>query len=595
MAENEDLLKYIKVASAYQSKAIPNNKGYTFISNANGIPQAWKSDGYEEANLWGNYPDRVLAVYHSPTGNEAIIGIDDKGDEKEQFYLQQTDSDELEKLVYEPAFFHKFGGWSPDGRQICFSSNRRNPGYFDVFTVDVKTKELRTVLEYDGICEPVCWSADGESIIMSVDKTNIEKELSLLHIESGELSVIGKKNELAHYSTVQLTKDGETGYVLTSLGEDTVYVGRFETDQPDTIEKVYGVDNWDVEELQLSPTEKELAFTVNEEGYSTLMIFDLTENTATRLDNMSDGVIDSLSWLNEDALIFTLKTATIPGDIWLYNVRNQSTTRLTTVSNNEVLQERWIEPSLRKFKSFDGLEVPYFLYEKGAEKNRPAVVYVHGGPESQIRPTYNPVIQYLAERGFAVIAPNVRGSKGYGEKYIKLDDGRKRMDAVKDLTWLAKDLHTSLGIDPDRIGVIGRSYGGFMVLASLTHFPTYWKAGVNIVGISHFTSFLQNTGSWRRHLRECEYGSLAHDQEFFEKISPLHRADQITAPLLVFHGRNDTRVPVSEAEQLVTGMKERGQIVDFTVFEDEGHQTERLENVITMHTESIQFFEKHLR
>src|SRR5699024_1704883 len=252
-------------------------------------------------------------------------------------------------------------------------------------------------------------------------------------------------------------------------------------------------------------------------------------------------------------------------------------------------------PTIHTFLSFDGLEVPYFYYEKDDGRDKPAVVWVHGGPESQIRAEYNPVIQYLVEQGFSVAAPNVRGSRGYGRTYIQLDDVRKRMDSVIDLAWLYKDLVNSHGVDEKRVGIMGRSYGGFMVLASLTHYPDLWAAGVNIVGISHFKTFLENTGPWRRRLREFEYGSLKYDIDFFEDIAPLNHSHKIKAPLLVFHGKNDTRITVSEAEQLVQDMKERNQDVDITIFPDEGHQTVRLKNHITMNSEIVEFMKEHLK
>src|SRR5699024_8720913 len=157
--------------------------------------------------------------------------------------------------------------------------------------------------------------------------------------------------------------------------------------------------------------------------------------------------------------------------------------------------------------------------------------YIHGGPEGQTKADYNPVIQYLADQGFAVAAPNVRGSNGYGRTYIKLDDVRKRMDSVKDLVWLVKDLVNTHEVDEKKVGIIGRSYGGFMVLAALTHFPEVWAAGVNIVGISHFKTFMENTGAWRRRLRAYEYGSLENDSDFFEEIAPLNHSEKIVAPL----------------------------------------------------------------
>jgi dipeptidyl aminopeptidase/acylaminoacyl peptidase len=248
---------------------------------------------------------------------------------------------------------------------------------------------------------------------------------------------------------------------------------------------------------------------------------------------------------------------------------------------------------LRSFVSFDGLEVPYFYY--GQEKKKsPAVVYVHGGPESQAKYEFNAVVQYLAGQGFAVFVPNVRGSAGYGNEYMNLDNGRKRMDSVADLAWLVKDIARIDAVDSEKIGIIGRSYGGFMVLAAMTHYPDLWAAGVDIVGISHFRTFLENTGLWRRKLREIEYGTLADDSDFFEEIAPLNLSHNIKAPLLIFHGRNDTRVPVSESEQMYTDMRARGQEAELIVFDDEGHKTEKIENHILMNEKVAQFFRQHL-
>ncbi|WP_157261878.1 S9 family peptidase, partial [Paenibacillus sp. A3] len=197
-------------------------------------------------------------------------------------------------------------------------------------------------------------------------------------------------------------------------------------------------------------------------------------------------------------------------------------------------------------------------------------------------------------QGFNVVTPNVRGSMGYGKTYLNLDNARKRMDAVADLAWMVKDLSRFATVDTGKIGIMGRSYGGFMVLAALTHYPDLWAAGVDIVGISHFRTFLENTGEWRRALREAEYGTLADDSDFFEEIAPLNHSQNIKVPLLIFHGRNDTRVPVSEAEQLYADMRARGQEAKLVIFEDEGHQTEKMENHIAMNTEIVRFFRKYL-
>src|SRR5699024_9911206 len=349
----------------------------------------------------------------------------------------------------------------------------------------------------------------------------------------------------------------------------------------------------DIEEIKLSPTGEILAYTINEGGISKLGYYFLESQEHKTIASLPNGVYQSLAWMTESELVVGVKSATLPGDIWKVDIVHDTAERLTSMGEDKEINHLLVEPELCYFTSFDGLKVPYFLYGKKHDQ-QPAVVYVHGGPEHQIRMEFNPVIQFLVSQGFVVATPNVRGSMGYGRKYVKLDDVRKRMDAVADLKWLTKDLIKNHAVDGEKIGIMGRSYGGFMVLAALTHYPEFWAAGVDIVGISHFKAFLENTGPWRRRLREFEYGSLAEDIDFFEKIAPLNHTDQITAPLLVFHGRNDTRVPVTEAEQLTAELKEQGKHVELHIFEDEGHQTEKLENHITMNTKIVEFMEKFL-
>lgn len=594
MQKEDQLLAYLNAKSAYQSKTIPTKNKFTFLSKLTGMPQVWTLGEDEKPIQYGRLQDRVVSVHHSQDGDRSVIGMDKQGNEKEQLYLLEDDGSKIGVLVNEPDYFHHVGGWSPNGRYISFSSNRRHPGFFDVYIQDIQTKRLKKIFEYDGNCIPLSWLADGEHILVSVSETNIDKGIYILNINTGHTVRIGQDGVHARYQSINLSDDGKSGYLLTDLGEETLYLCRFSIDKPNQLEKLIHIPEWDIEEISLSPQEDTIALTLNEGGIFKLLLLDVHSNETLTIDNISKGVIDSLSWLNQDQLIFTLKTPTSPGDIWQYSISTAELKRLTYISQSDEVEKFWIEPKIYSFRSFDGLEVPYFYYEKEKDPNKPAVVYVHGGPEGQTRAVYDPVIQYLVDQGFAVAAPNVRGSRGYGRTYIKLDDARKRMDSVQDLAWLAKDLVHSHGVDDQKIGVMGRSYGGFMVLASVTHYPDVWAAGVNIVGISNIKTFLENTGEWRRKRREFEYGSLEHDADFFEEIAPLNHSHKITAPLLVFHGRNDTRVPVSEAEQLVSDMEGRGQTVELIVFEDEGHHTEKIDNHITMNSKIVEFFTKYL-
>lgn len=353
--------------------------------------------------------------------------------------------------------------------------------------------------------------------------------------------------------------------------------------------------SWDMEELTINPTKTNLAYTINEGGISKAFLYSLLDGTEVQIPT-EQGVISGFSFSTNGAdLAFDLNGATHPTDLWTYCIHTNETNRLTYTSYSPVVEDVLVEPEQRSFESFDGIQIPFFYYKPKQKGPHPVIVFVHGGPESQIRSVYNPFLQYFVHQGFAVCTPNVRGSTGFGKTFSHLDDKRKRMDAVRDLDELARWLKGNHDVHPDKIAIMGRSYGGFMVLAAITHFPEQWAAAIDIVGISSFKSFLENTSIWRRQMREAEYGSLEEDIDFFNEIDPIHRTADITAPLLVLHGRNDPRVPVTEAEQLVTDLEMRKHPVSYLCFEDEGHFFVRTENNRTAYTETASFLAKWLQ
>ncbi|SES93303.1 Dipeptidyl aminopeptidase/acylaminoacyl peptidase [Oceanobacillus limi] len=593
LTEEQELLAYLNANGASSPKVVPGKNEVTFLSKETGIPQVWKWKQGNKITQYSHLNDRVMSVHHSPSGKQTIIGMDSKGNEKQQLFLLTEDGANVEELVVSEDHFHRFGGWSPSEEKIAFASNRRHPGYFDVYVFDMNSKQAEVVYEFDGSCTPICWTKDGEGLLLRLIETNIDQSLYLFDLHTKQMTKLGVRGTNGRYPAIELLKNGDGGYLLTDVGRDTLGLFQFSFQSPTELTEVLSVSNWDIEEIKISPDESKLLFTVNEGGVSKLGIYQFDSESYDVVEDLPSGVFDSLSWIDEENFIVGVKSSVLPGDVWKVHLNTKETERLTYVGDSKSVSHLWMEPELCSFASFDGLEVPYFLYGK-KEKSQPVVIYVHGGPESQIRSVFNPVIQYLAAKGFAVAAPNVRGSMGYGRKYVQLDDVRKRMDSVADLKWLVEDLVQTHHVDREKVGIMGRSYGGFMVLAAVTHYPDLWAAGVDIVGISHFKSFLENTGPWRRKLRESEYGSLEKDVDFFEEIAPLNHTDKITAPLLVFHGRNDVRVPVSEAEQLTADLKEQGKEVELIIFEDEGHQTERIENHITMNSKIVEFFKKCL-
>ncbi|MEZ7172838.1 alpha/beta fold hydrolase [Sporosarcina sp. OR05] len=593
MVDQKDiLLDLLTVHSAYDVQAIQRTGDFTFLSKLSGLPQVWKLDENDEPIQFIHAHDRVQSVYHSPSGDRTVVGIDREGNEKQQLYIVGAAGGTPEVLVESLQHFHHCGGWSPDGKYISYSSNRRSPGYFDVFVMDVDTKEVKQVFTHNGNCIPLGW-VDEQTLFVNVKETNIDSTIHVVCLQTGNHYQIGDHDVLARYEAPVMKKDGEVGYVLTDENEEMLYLSAFSIDEPDELTKLLHWDSWDIDAISLAPKEDVLAFCLNEGGMTKLGMYNTSTGEWEWVENIPNGVIGSMSWRSENALLFTLKTPTEPGDVWEYDRLSGTVTRLTSIGKFET-SRNLVEPGLYTYRSFDGLQIPYFMYHQGQPDNKPAIIYVHGGPESQTKAEYNPIFQFLVYQGFTVVAPNIRGSKGYGRSYIKLDDADKRLDAVADLASLAKELTDAHQVLPHKIGIMGRSYGGFMVLAALSHYPNLWAAGVDIVGMSNLKTFLQNTGEWRRGLREYEYGSLDVYSDYFDKIAPMNLSENITAPLLVFHGRNDSRVPVSEAEQLVQDLESRDRDVELIVFEDEGHQTSKIENHVALHIKTVQFLNRHL-
>jgi dipeptidyl aminopeptidase/acylaminoacyl peptidase len=276
-----------------------------------------------------------------------------------------------------------------------------------------------------------------------------------------------------------------------------------------------------------------------------------------------------------------------------------TTRQWTHAGTAGIPRETFVEPDLVRYGTFDGREIPAFYsvpddVERAEPGDAPVVVDIHGGPESQRRPSFAGLTQYFLSRGYAVFEPNVRGSTGYGKAYTHLDDVEKRMDAVRDIDAAVDWLAARPELDAERVVAKGGSYGGFMVLAALTEYPDRWAAGIDAVGIANFVTFLENTGPWRRELREAEYGSLAEDRDLLEEISPINRVENIEAPLFVLHGANDPRVPVGEAEQIVEQIREQGVPVEKLIFEDEGHGIAKLENQVEAYTRVVDFLDQHV-
>lgn len=606
--------RYLNVQMAYLPSFSGNGRYLSFLSNATGMPQAWRIDLEAAAHTipWPDQVtfavDRVMSAKFSPVrgDNRLFFTHDIGGNENAQMFLLNLESGEETALStgFEEAL-HIPGEWSTDGRYLLFAANRRHPGQFDLYHQPMSggAAELLWQHEEPGYLHGQRFSPNGQRVALIRMARSADHDLLEVDLGTGQVRQLNPPDKTAQFMQLAYSKDGRFLFTVTDLDSDYLHVARL--DLATLAWEKLVTPNWDVELMALSRNGRYLAYSINENGRSKLELIDMGMGVSrpAPLPEGAPGLVgwfDGLLEFSPDSrhLAFSYTSATRTSDIYLWNLGLDDDTvqAVTRMPHGGIPTDRFVAPELIHYPTFDGRQIPAWLYKPAAATSQtlPVVVMVHGGPESQFRPYFNFLAEYLVHNGYAVLAPNVRGSTGYGRAYSHLDDVEKRMDSVADLAHAAYWLKAQPAFDGERIAVYGGSYGGFMVLSALTTYPDLWAAGVDIVGISNFVTFLENTSEYRRSHRESEYGSLAQHRDFLQSISPLNQVKRITAPLMVIHGANDPRVPLSEAEQLVAALEKRGVPVEFLVFDDEGHGLAKLKNKEVAYPAIIQFFNRFL-
>jgi dipeptidyl aminopeptidase/acylaminoacyl peptidase len=575
--------RYLHVRSAYAPSFSHDGKRLGFLTNITGVAEVWSVpiDIHAETPAWPDQltfrGERVASASYSPVADVLLVSADVGGNEHDQLYSLSGDGAVFKALTCLPETIYRFGGWSPDGSRIIYSSNERDSRYFDIYERNVESDETQQLLQHDGTNHAFRYSLDGRYVLMNRAYSNVSNQLFLLDITTGETRALTPKIEDGHalHSMPAWSADMSGLYLLSNRGKQFLSLAWLELGNT---EMTYLRDDpWDVDALELTRDATRMALVLNEEGYSRLLLYDISHGWDARVElpvpDLPKGIY-GVTWSKDGMrLAIEVYRADAAPDVWVWDVQEQIFWRATRSALGGIRQTSFVEPSIVRYPTFDGRQIPAFLYlpHDTQPYALPVVIHVHGGPEGQSRPEFDPVAQYFVARGYAVLKPNVRGSTGYGYEYQSLDDIRLRMDSVADLQHAVFWLRENGIADPKRIAVMGGSYGGFMVLSAITTYPDLWAAAVDIVGIANFVTFLENTGPWRRKLREAEYGSLEHDREFLVQISPIHQVDRITSPLFVVHGANDPRVPVGEAEQIVSALRSRNVPVEYMRFEDEGH------------------------
>src|SRR5579871_5636891 len=561
-----ELQQLLRVRYAYAGQFDAGGQHLVFVADLGGVPQVWGigQQGWPELLLAP--PDRAQTLHTGLRPGQLAITADVGGNEHSQVLYVDGPGQAWRALTDDPTRIHHFGSFSADGQRISFAANTRDHRWFDIYVRDLASGDTRCVLEHDSSNRAGPFSPDGRCLVVQRSFSNSRHELWLVDVSGAQQArLLTSAGAEARYQDAAWTPDGQWLYCLSDFDREFTAPARIDAE---TGELDFLVDDEvEVDEVALDPTGQRLAYVVNRDGAADIVVRELGSGSEQRVEGLPHGAPytywqSGLAW---DAagrqLAISWSASRASPNVFVWTAEAGRAQQMTFAGGLGVDASTLPEPEHVRYPTFDGREIPALWYPAGPKA--PCVVFVHGGPEGQYRPTFQPIVQYLASAGFAVLAPNVRGSTGYGRTYVHLDDVRKRMDSVADLAHAVYWLRDSGRADPHRIAVYGGSYGGFMVLSALTTYPDLWAAAVDLVGIANFVTFLENTGPWRRKLREPEYGSLENDRDFLEAISPIHHVDAITAALFVVHGANDPRVPVGEAEQIVAALQARNVPVEY--------------------------------
>jgi dipeptidyl aminopeptidase/acylaminoacyl peptidase len=610
--------RYLNIRGATSPALSPGADRIAFLTNITGTAQVWMvpaGGGWPEQMTF--YPDRVDFISWSPDGSGLIFGKAIGGNENAQLYWLSPDGAQIKALTDNPKVRHNFGSWSRDGKRISYASNKRNPNFFDVYVMDVASGREELVYQQDGSNQPLDWSFNDQRIIVSheSDQLSLDNDLYLVDLQTKQATLLTQHQGASQFGRVHFTPDGHYIFLGTDDGRESYSLAQMnlQTKRVDILDDT----PWELASTAMSRNGGFFAYTINRDGFSELYIRKLDTDgkpLITTLDEKGapiklpgQGVVSGLNFSKDNSkLAFAFNGARYNSDVWLYDLKSHALSQVTHSSRAGVPASSFIEPELVHYKSFDGREIPAWYYRpqapvgstptgKGARTRLPVIVSVHGGPEGQEQPTFNPNYQYFLSRGYAVLAPNVRGSTGYGKTYTHLDDVAKREDSVKDLAAAVEWLKTEGGADERRIAIMGGSYGGYMTLAAITLYPDLWAAAIEMFGIANFETNLKNTSGYRRKQREREYGTLDKDLAFLKSISPIYRVDRIRAPLLVFQGKNDPRVPYTEAEQIVKALRTRNAPVEYTLFDDEGHGFVKLANRLVVGRKTADFLDQYMK
>jgi dipeptidyl aminopeptidase/acylaminoacyl peptidase len=589
-----------KIGSCYSPSFSPDGKQIAFVSNMNGIPQIWTvlaNGGWP--HLVTALDDQIQSVIWSPTGDWLAFSLAPGGGMNQQIYITRSDGSSLHRLTDGGKENNWLGSWTRDGKVLTFASNMRSGEAMDAYTLDMESGNKKLVAQNQGIGYLQDVSRDSQWGVLYRMQSRSNDDLYLVKMSSGEETNLTTHEGPGNFGGGIFSADGKTIYLSSNKDRDLIAFARVriqDNGKPGTIEIIAERKNGELEDFKVNDQGTTAALIWNVGGKNELSFVDLK---TLRISNASEApgeILREPTWSHDGTeLALSCSGAALTSDIWVLNRKTMKYRQVTFSPHAGIDFQTLVRPELVHFSAEDGLELSGWLYRpKSVKTPGPIVLSFHGGPEGQEQPSFRNTYQALLASGIAVFAPNVRGSSGFGKKFVNLDNGALRVNGVKDIKSCVDYVVSAKIADPKKIGIMGGSYGGYMVMAGLTEYPDLFAAGADLFGVVNFETFFAHTEPWMAAISKIEYGDPEKEAELLKNLSPIHKVDRVKAATIVLHGANDTNVPVVEAEQVVENLKKRGIPVEYVLFPDEGHGFQKTSNRIRSNVAIVRWFVKYL-
>lgn len=594
--------QFMKTTRVGGSSFAADEKIVLFHSNKSGIFNVYSTPvaGGQPKQLTNSTKESTYIVSAFPEDARFLYRYDKGGNENEHIYLRERDGTERD-LTPGDKTKANFHGWSHDRKSFFFSTNERDPKFFDIFEMEIAN--LKSTLIYKDETGFDFGAISNDKRFLAFGKpgnTTADADVYLYNLERKEMKNITTHDGEVENEPEVFDVDSKYLYYLSNDGAEFKYIARYElsTGQREIVEKA----PWDVSFTYFSRDGKYRVVAINEDARTRMKIYETATRTLVDLPPLPDGDITGVDITeSEEQMAFYHDGSRSPANLYVYDFATRKANKLTDSLNPEIDPADLVEAEVVRYRSFDGLEIPAILYQPhgaSAQKKVPAIVKVHGGPGGQARMPYSASTQFFVNHGYAVLDVNNRGSSGYGKTFFTADDQKHGREPLWDCVEAKKYLQSLDYVEPEKIGIMGGSYGGYMVLAALAFKPEEFAAGVDIFGVSNWVRTLQSIPPYWESQRKSLYSEIGDPEtqlEMLREISPLFHADQIAKPLIVLQGKNDPRVIKPESDEIVDAIKKKGGVVEYVVFDNEGHGFTKKDNEIRAYKSILDFLDAYLK